>query len=50
VYGKRGEEKDEQLAALCKKHHGQFHKEYGVAGNMNTQWEEFKMRFESGHA
>lgn len=34
VYGELGNEKDEHLIPLCKKHHEGYHIEYGVRGNM----------------
>jgi hypothetical protein len=40
-YADLGNERDEDLVAVCRTHHDQFHQRYGVAGDMHRQWDRF---------
>ena len=40
-YSDRGNEPDSDLVAICRYHHEQFHRMYGVSGDMRREWQEF---------
>lgn len=41
VYGNYGREPDDDLVALCNKHHEDFHNRYGVSKNMKEETDAF---------
>lgn len=41
VYRNYGKEYDDDLIALCNKHHGDFHNRHGVSGNMRADTDAF---------
>ncbi len=43
VYGNYGNENDNDLVPLCRKHHEGFHTRYGVKGNMRNETDEYVM-------